>query len=128
ERPLYERFKTEFVSRVAKMKVCDPEKAGTEIGAVVSKDHQNKVLSYIELAKEEGGDVLCGGHAVQLDGKLAEGYYIAPTVIEGLSHTCRTNMEEIFGPVVTIAPFESEEEAIEMANCTKYGLASSVWT
>jgi aminomuconate-semialdehyde/2-hydroxymuconate-6-semialdehyde dehydrogenase len=87
-----------------------------------------KVLEYVELAKEEGGTVLTGGHRVELEGEFAKGYFLAPTVIEGLPHTCRTNQEEIFGPVVTLIPFDTEEEAITMANSTKYGLASSTWT
>jgi aminomuconate-semialdehyde/2-hydroxymuconate-6-semialdehyde dehydrogenase len=98
------------------------------MGAVVSKDHMEKVLSYVELAKEEGGSILTGGHRVKLEGEYSEGYYIAPTVIEGLSYDCRTNQEEIFGPVVTITPFDTEEEVLMMANSTKYGLATSIWT
>lgn len=128
ERPLYEKFKTEFVARVQKMKVGNPADPESRLGAVVSKPHMEKVLSYVELAKEEGGKVLCGGHQVKLEGEFAEGYYIAPTVIEGLSYNCRTNMEEIFGPVVTIMPFDTEEEALTYANATQYGLASVLWT
>lgn len=128
ERPLYEKFKTEFVARVQKMKIGDPASDDTRVGAVVSKPHMEKVLSYVELAKQEGGKVLCGGNQVKLDGEFAEGYYIAPTVIEGLTYNCRTNMEEIFGPVVTIMPFDTEEEALLYANATQYGLASTVWT
>ena len=128
ERAIYDRFREEFVKRVKAMRVGDPRSEDTNLGAVVSKPHMEKVLSYIELAQEEGGTMLCGGHQVELEGELSEGYYIAPTVIEGLPHTCRTNQEEIFGPVVTLIPFDSDEEAIAMANSTKYGLASSVWT
>jgi aminomuconate-semialdehyde/2-hydroxymuconate-6-semialdehyde dehydrogenase len=98
------------------------------MGAVVSKPHMEKILSYIELAKEEGGTILFGGKRKILDGEHAEGYYIEPTIIEGLHYTCRTNQEEIFGPVVTITPFDTEEEALEMANSTQYGLAATVWT
>jgi aminomuconate-semialdehyde/2-hydroxymuconate-6-semialdehyde dehydrogenase len=86
------------------------------------------VLSYIDLAKEEGGTILCGGEQLHMSAPYDKGYYIAPTVVEGLSHTCRTNQEEIFGPVITITPFETEEEVLEMANSTEYGLAASVWT
>lgn len=128
ERPLYEKFKTEFVARVQKMKVGNPAAEDSRLGAVVSKPHMEKVLSYVELAKQEGGTVLCGGHQVKLEGEFSEGYYIAPTVIEGLTYNCRTNMEEIFGPVVTIMPFDTEEEALLYANATQYGLASTVWT
>jgi aminomuconate-semialdehyde/2-hydroxymuconate-6-semialdehyde dehydrogenase len=128
ERPLYEKFKKEFVSRVQKMKVGNPANPENKLGAVVSKQHMEKVLSYIELAKEEGGTVLCGGNQVKEEGVFSEGYYIAPTVIEGLSYNCRTNQEEIFGPVVTIMPFDTEEEALMYANSTQYGLASTIWT
>lgn len=128
ERPLYERFRTAFVERVKALRVGDPKEAGSDLGAVVSKDHMEKVLSYIALAKEEGGTVLCGGERVRLSGALENGWYLAPTVIEGLGPACRTNQEEIFGPVVTIAPFDTEEEALANANGTPYGLASVVWT
>jgi aminomuconate-semialdehyde/2-hydroxymuconate-6-semialdehyde dehydrogenase len=87
-----------------------------------------KILSYIELAKEEGGTILCGGKRKILPGAHADGYYIEPTIIEGLHYQCRTNQEEIFGPVVTITPFDTEEEALTMANSTQYGLAATVWT
>jgi aminomuconate-semialdehyde/2-hydroxymuconate-6-semialdehyde dehydrogenase len=98
------------------------------MGAVVSKDHMEKVLSYIALAKEEGGTVLTGGNQVNLEGENAGGWFIEPTVIEGLSNTCRTNQEEIFGPVVTLSVFDEEEKAIEYANSTPYGLAAIIWT
>jgi aminomuconate-semialdehyde/2-hydroxymuconate-6-semialdehyde dehydrogenase len=128
ERSLYDKFKTEFVERVKKMKVGNPSEGDTRIGAVVSKQHMEKILSYVELAKQEGGIVLCGGRQVTVDAPFADGYYIAPTVIEGLSYDCRTNQEEIFGPVVTIMPFDTEEEALMYANSTQYGLASVLWT
>ncbi|MGZ4033757.1 MAG: aldehyde dehydrogenase [Bacteroidia bacterium] len=128
ERSIYEKFKTEFVSRVQKLKVGNPADAETKLGAVVSKPHMEKVLSYIDLAKQEGGKILCGGNQIKLDGEFSEGYYIAPTVIEGLAYNCRTNQEEIFGPVVTIMPFDTEEEVLMYANSTQYGLASILWT
>jgi aminomuconate-semialdehyde/2-hydroxymuconate-6-semialdehyde dehydrogenase len=127
ERSIYDKFKTEFVARVKALKVGNP-KEDVNLGAVVSKPHMEKVLSYVELAKQEGGTVLCGGKRAIIDGEFSEGYYLEPTVIEGLAHTCRTNQEEIFGPVVTIQPFDTDEEALMMANSTKYGLASTVWT
>ena len=127
ERSIYDRFKTEFVKRVKSLKVGDPNQ-DVNLGAVVSKPHLEKVLSYVELAKEEGGTVLCGGKKASVAGEFAEGYFLEPTVIEGLPHTCRTNQEEIFGPVVTLMPFDTEEEALLMANSTKYGLASTIWT
>jgi aminomuconate-semialdehyde/2-hydroxymuconate-6-semialdehyde dehydrogenase len=128
ERPLYEKFKTAFVERVKQLKVSFPDDPQANLGAVVSESHMNKVLSYVELARQEGGTVLCGGHRFNLEGEHQNGYYIAPTVIEGLSHSCRTNQEEIFGPVVTIMPFDSEEEVLMMANSVEYGLAATVWT
>jgi len=128
ERPLYEKFRDAFVERAKLLQPGDPSSDATKLGAVVSQAHMEKVLSYIKLAQEEGGKILCGGGRVQLDGELKDGWYIAPTIIEGLSHTCRTNQEEIFGPVVTLTPFDTEEEALEMANCTPYGLAAIVWT
>jgi aminomuconate-semialdehyde/2-hydroxymuconate-6-semialdehyde dehydrogenase len=127
ERSIYERFKTDFIEKVSKLKIGDPLEA-VNVGAVVSKDHQQKILSYIELAKEEGGTVLTGGYAVNPEGRCANGYFVAPTVIEGLDYNCRTNQEEIFGPVVTITPFDSEDEALTMANSVRYGLASVIWT
>lgn len=128
ERPLYEKFKADFVERTKALVVGDPNHEHTKIGAVVSKSHRDKILSYIDLAKQEGGTVLCGGTEVKQQGELENGYYLAPTIIEGLDMQCRTNQEEIFGPVVTIMPFDTEEEALALANGTVYGLASTVWT
>lgn len=128
ERSIYDRFRDAFVANVKQLKVGDPNDPESNLGAVVSKPHMEKVLSYIEIAKEEGGTVLAGGKRAEVDGEFADGYFLEPTVIEGLAHTCRTNQEEIFGPVVTLIPFDTEEEALMMANSTKYGLASSVWT
>ncbi len=128
ERPLYEKFRDAFVEKVKQLKPGNPADEGTRMGAVVSQAHMEKVLSYIQLAREEGGTVLCGGERVVLEGELKTGWYIAPTVIEGLAFDCRTNQEEIFGPVVTIMPFDTEEEVLEMANSTVYGLAATVWT
>ena len=128
ERSLYNRFKEDFVKRTKELRVGVPTDEHTRVGAVVSESHMHKILSYVKLAQEEGGTVLCGGERVHLQGEEAGGYYIAPTIIEGLSHDCRTNQEEIFGPVVTIAPFDTEEEALMKANSTMYGLASVLWT
>ncbi len=128
QKDIYEKFRDEFVARVSEMKVGDPKDDSSRLGALVSKAHMEKVLGYIELAKEEGGTILTGGEQVHLDGELAEGWYVRPTIIEGLSYNCRTNQEEIFGPVVTITPFETEEEVLMYANSTQYGLASTVWT
>lgn len=128
ERPIYEKFKEAFVKRTQELVVGHPQGSGVNMGAVVSEGHMNKVLSYVELAKEEGGTVLTGGKRKIMEGELAEGYFLEPTVIEGLSYDCRTNQEEIFGPVVTIMPFDTEEEVLKYANSTIYGLASTVWT
>ncbi len=128
ERPIYESFKSDFVERVSKLKIGDPLEAGTDVGAIVSRQHFNKIMSYIDLAKEEGGTILTGGNAVNLDGRCADGLFIQPTVIEGLACDCRTNTEEIFGPVVTIMPFDTEEEALGYANTVRYGLSATVWT
>lgn len=128
ERKIYDKFKTDFVAKTKALVIGDPLNENTKIGAIVSEGHQQKILSYIELAQKEGGTVLCGGKKVTLDGDLKNGYYIEPTVIEGLAYDCRTNQEEIFGPVVTITPFDTEEEALMMANSTIYGLASMLWT
>lgn len=128
QRGIYEKFKNAFVEKTKQLKVGNPLDASTNLGAVVSKSHMEKVLSYINLAQEEGGKVLTGGNQVSLSGEFENGWYIAPTIIEGLSFNCRTNQEEIFGPVVTIMPFDTEEEVLMMANSTKYGLASTVWT
>lgn len=128
ERPIYEKFKTDFVARASKLKIGDPLEESTNIGAVVSKPHMEKILSYIELAKEEGGTILCGGKQVNLEGRCSSGYFIGPTVIEGLSHSCRTNQEEIFGPVVSIMPFDTETEVLGYANSVRYGLSATLWT
>lgn len=127
ERPIYEKFKKAFVERTKALTIGNP-KEEVNLGAVVSKPHMEKVLSYVDIAKEEGGTVLTGGNRYYPEGELANGWYIEPTIIEGLSYDCRTNQEEIFGPVVTIMPFDSEEEALMYANSTQYGLASTVWT
>lgn len=128
ERPIYEKFKTAFVEKVKKLVVGDPNDENTRIGAVVSEPHMQKILGYIELAKDEGGKVLCGGERIILGGELKDGYFLSPAVIENLPYDCRTNQEEIFGPVVTIMPFDTEDEVLKYANSTQYGLAATVWT
>ena len=128
ERPIYNKFKEEFVKRVENTVVANPDNPEAKMGAVISKSHMEKVLSYVELAKEEGGTVLTGGKQVILDSPYENGYYLRPTVIEGLAYNCRTNQEEIFGPVVTIMPFDTEEEVLMMANSTHYGLSATLWT
>jgi len=130
ERPLYERFRNDFVERVKALKVGDPADDGTDVGAIVSKQHFDKIMSYIELAKEEGGEILTGGNSILFPAETRnrKGWFIEPTVIEGLPFDCRTNQEEIFGPVVTIQPFDSEEEVLAYANSVRYGLSATVWT
>ncbi len=128
QNPLYERFKSDFVDKIRQLKVGDPQSDEIQIGAVVSRPHLDKILSYLRLAEEEGGSILCGGEQVWPEGRCNKGYFVQPTVIEGLANSCRTNQEEIFGPVVTIQPFDSEEEALQLANDTDYGLASVIWT
>ena len=128
QRSMLDRFREAFVNEVKKLRVGDPSAPDSDLGAVVSKDHMEKVLGFVQLAKEEGGTVLHGGEQVKLGGALKDGWYIAPTVIEGLGPQCRTNQEETCGPVVTIQAFDTEEEALQLANTTPYGLASVVWT
>jgi len=125
---IFEKFKKDFVAKVKKLKVGDPNEEDTRVGALVSEGHMNKVLEHIKIAKEEGGNILCGGKRVQLEGRCKDGFFVAPTVIEGLDAHCRTNTEEIFGPVVTLIPFETEEEVINYANCVEYGLSATVWS
>ncbi|MDQ3750971.1 MAG: aldehyde dehydrogenase [Acidobacteriota bacterium] len=128
ERPLYERFKNDFVERVSQLKIGDPLSAETNVGAVVSKPHLEKILSYIDLAQTESGKILIGGKQVKFEGRCANGYFIEPTVIENLAFDCRTNKEEIFGAVVSIMPFDSEDEVLRYANSVEYGLSATVWT
>lgn len=128
ERPIYEAFKSAFLERVKALKVAPPRSEEARLGALVSKDHLEKVESYIALAQEEGGIILHGGQRLRMEAPYQNGYYLEPTVIEGLSYLCRTNQEEIFGPVVTLMPFDSEEEAVTMANASKYGLAATIFT
>lgn len=128
QKGIYEKFKTAFVEKVKKLTISYPTDPNAKIGALASLPHLEKVYSYIQLAKEEGGTILTGGNKVQLAAPYDQGYYLEPTVIEGLKYDCRTNQEEIFGPVVTITPFETEEEALMMANSTNYGLSATLWT
>ena len=128
ERSAYENFKNKFTALTNKLITGDPLDENTKIGAIVSKSHYEKILSYIKLATEEGGKIITGGVTVNPGGKNKNGFFIAPTIIEGLPHDCRTNQEEIFGPVVTLIPFDTEEEVLRYANSTQYGLAAMLWT
>lgn len=127
EKNIYAKFKKDFVVKVEKLVVGDPSKAETNVGALVSKPHLEKVESYIKKAQKEGATILSGGNRVRVNG-LEKGYYLQPTVIEVLDNNCTVNKEEIFGPVVTIMPFETEEEVLEMANSVRYGLSATLWT
>ena len=128
QRSVYEDFRECYLDRVRALRVGDPEIAGTDLGALVSRAHHDKVMGCIERARAEGGRVLCGGESIRIDGRCADGWFVAPTVIEGLPNHAVTNQQEIFGPVVSLIPFEDEEEAIALANATDYGLAASLWT
>ena len=128
ERSIYDTFRTKFLDHVRAFIVGDPLDDSSHQGALVSQAHLDKVLEYIELAKQEGGSIAIGGKRMYLNGRCVGGYFIEPTVIEGLDCTCRTNQEEIFGPVVTLMPFDNEIEVIAMANSTQYGLAAMIWT
>jgi len=128
QKEVYSKFKNALIERVKQLKIGDPLDEETQFGALVSKPHQEKVYSYIDLAKQEGGTILTGGNKLSVEGRCADGYFVEPTVIEGLDLNCRTNQEEIFGPVCTIQPFETDEEALQLANGTEYGLAVSIWS
>lgn len=128
EASIYDKFKVEFIERVKALTVGDPLDEKSKQGAIVSKPHFDKVIGCIAKAKEEGGTVLIGGQAVQPEGRCANGWFIQPTVIEGVGPDSVTNQEEIFGPVVTLQKFNTEEEALQLANATQYGLAATIWT
>ena len=127
---IYDEFIEKFVAKAKALKVGNPTDENTFMGALVSKDHLEKVKSYIDLAKTEGGTVLCGGDEPEIKKKqgFEGGYYLNPTIISGLEYQCRVMQEEIFGPVVTVTKFKSEDEVIKWANSTKFGLSASVWT
>ena len=128
QKGIYDKFKDAFVDKISKLKVGDPSDDQNKMGAIVSKPHYDNVLSYIELAKAEGGNILTGGTPVKMTGEFENGWFLRPTVIDGLDENCRTNQEEIFGPVVTLQPFETEDEVLGYANATPYGLSATVWT
>jgi len=123
ERKIHDRFVDQFVAATKKLRVGDPTDEATDVGALISDQHLQKVLGYIALATEEGGRIVAGGRRIG-----EKGFFLEPTVITGLGPECRVVREEIFGPVVTITPFDSEEEAIAMANSSRYGLSATLWT
>ena len=125
---IYDKFKAAVVKETLNLKIGDPTDDQNSLGAVVSKEHMKKILYCINRAKDEGGEILTGGKQLILKGRLKKGYYIEPTIIDGLTADCKTNHEEIFGPVVSMIPFKSEEEVIKMSNSTSYGLSASLFT
>ncbi len=127
EESIYEKFKKDFIAEVGKLKVGNPFDESTDIGALVSEKHLEKVKSYIDASEDYGGKILYGGEKVNVEG-CEKGYYLQPTVIEVKDNQCRLNQEEIFGPIVTLMPFKKEKEVIEMANDVKYGLSATLWT
>ena len=128
EESVYEKFKNAFVEKTKQLTVGDPLDENTKQGAIVSQVHLAKVIRCIDMAKQEGGKILTGGHVVKLKGRCANGFFIEPTIIEGLGADCETNQQEIFGPVVTLQSFKTESEALQLANASSYGLAATIWT
>ena len=128
QRSIYERFKERYLEKVRALRVGDPADASTDLGALVSRQHFEKVVGCIDRARAEGGRMLTGGAPVRVEGRCADGWFVAPTVIEGLGPESATNQDEIFGPVVTLIPFDEDVEAVAIANGTGYGLAASLWT
>ena len=125
---IWDDFLEKFIEHVSNMKVGDPSSDDSDLGALVSLSHRDKVESYIHLAEREGGEILYGGKRPSLESPFDEGSFLEPTIVSNLDYQSRTATEEIFGPVVTLHKFEKDEDAVEMANCTEYGLAGSVWT
>jgi aminomuconate-semialdehyde/2-hydroxymuconate-6-semialdehyde dehydrogenase len=128
ERGCYDEFRAAFVARARALRVGDPLDPATDLGPLVSQAHFDKVMAAIATAKAEGGRVLCGGDAIEPEGRCANGWFVAPTVIENLGPDCATNCAEIFGPVVTLQAFDNDDDALALANATPYGLAASLWT
>ncbi len=127
QRSIYDRFMEKAIARVNKIKQGNPLDASTMIGAQASNDQLEKILSYVDIGTKEGAKLLTGGKRASLNGELAEGYYMQPTVFEG-NNKMRIFQEEIFGPVLSVTPFDDEEDALSIANDTLYGLGAGVWT
>ncbi|MEA2336669.1 MAG: aminomuconate-semialdehyde/2-hydroxymuconate-6-semialdehyde dehydrogenase [Thermoanaerobaculia bacterium] len=123
ERSIHDEFVTRFAHAAKKLRIGDPLDEVTDVGALISEAHLLKVMGYIDLAAKEGGAIVAGGHRVD-----RAGYFVEPTIITGLGCDCRVLQEEIFGPVVTITPFDTEDEALAFANSTRYGLSATIWT
>ena len=128
QRSIYEPFRERYLEGVRRLRVGDPQDATSDLSALVSQEHFDKVVGAIARARDEGGRILCGGKAASVGGRCAQGWFVEPTVVEGLPSRCATNQQEIFGPVVSLIPFEDEDEAISIANDSEYGLAASLWT
>jgi len=128
ERPVYEEVQERLVAAARALRIGDPLDPATEQGSLVSRQHFEKVMGCLEVARQEGGRVLCGGRPARVEGRCREGWFVEPTVIDGLGPSCRTNQEEIFGPVATLQPFDDADQAVQLANATRYGLSASVWT
>jgi aminomuconate-semialdehyde/2-hydroxymuconate-6-semialdehyde dehydrogenase len=127
EASIYQKFKTDFITAVSKLKVGNPFDSTSDLGALVSKPHLEKVRSYIDNAEQYGGKVIFGGNSVSVQ-NFESGYYLEPTIIEVKDNACVLNQEEIFGPVVTMMPFNSEDEVLAKANDSSYGLSATLWT
>lgn len=128
ERSLYDRFVEDFVAATQALTVGDPEETTTQVGAVVSQAHQQKILNAVDRAVQEGGRIETGGVVPEMAGRCAQGWFVAPTIITQLNEHCQTNQEEIFGPVVSVQPFDTVEQAVALANRSRYGLSASLWT
>lgn len=128
ERPIYSDFVRDFVTKTKRLRVGDPMDEATNVGAVISAEHLGKVERYLTLARQDGGQILYGGTRLDLPGALQQGFFLTPTIVEGLSDASRVVQEEVFGPVVTVHPFDSEDEVVRRANDTPYGLSATIWT
>jgi aminomuconate-semialdehyde/2-hydroxymuconate-6-semialdehyde dehydrogenase len=128
QRPIYDSFRSRYLEAVRALRVGDPTEAASDLGALVSRAHFDKVMAAIETARAEGGRILCGGRALRVPGRCIDGWFVEPTVVEGLPMDSATNQQEIFGPLVSLTPFDDEEDAIRLANESEYGLAASLWT
>ena len=128
ESSIYERFKTDLTIRTKNLIIGDPKKSETQFGAISSKQHFEKIMAYIETAKQQGGKIITGGNPIILNGRCKNGYFIEPTIIESLDNDSIINQDEIFGPVITLQRFDSEKDAIVLANNSNYGLSATIWS
>ena len=128
ESSIYEKFKKDLIARTKNLIIGDPKKRETEFGAISSKQHFEKIMTYIKMAKQQGGKIIAGGNPILLNGRCKDGYFIEPTIIESLDNDSIINQDEIFGPVITLQKFNSEKDAILLANNSNYGLSATVWS